>query len=93
MTNKESQKGKEQKPPKQKEERGDLRGFTKFLNSGNLDQFFFDKLSKVSAKHRGMIFETLDEFNRNRNLNFTCIYPAPGCSSYDKYFQGPRPSN
>ena len=71
----------------------ELRAFTKFLKSGNLDPYFFDRLSKVSAKHREMVFETLDEFHRNKTMNYTCIYPSPGSSSYDKFFSGPRLSN
>ena len=48
------------------------------MSNGALDQYFLDRLSKISAKHREFVFETLDEFQRNRNLNYTCIYPAPG---------------
>ena len=70
-----------------------MRNFTTFLNGGNIDQYFLDRLSRISAKHRELVFETLDEFQRNRNLNYTCIYPAPGCHLYDKYFENPRNSN
>ena len=70
-----------------------MRNFTTFLNGGNIDQYFLDRLSRISAKHREQVFETLDEFQRNRNLNYTCIYPAPGCHLYDKYFETPRNSN
>lgn len=71
----------------------EMRNFTSFLNGGNIDQYFLDRLSKISAKHRELVFETLDEFQRNKNLNYTCIYPAPGSQSYDKFFAQPRPSN
>lgn len=63
------------------------------MNNGSLDQYFLDRLSKISAKHRELVFETLDEFQRNRTLNYTCIYPAPGSQLYDKYFVSARPSN
>ena len=73
--------------------RAEMRNFTAFLNGGNIDQYFLDRMSRVSAKHREQVFETLDEFQRNRNLNYTCIYPSPGCHFYDKYFESPRTSN
>ena len=78
---------------KSKSTRSELKSFSQFLKSGNIDQYFFDRLSKVSVKHRELIFETLDEFHRNKSMNYTCIYPSPGSSSYDKFFQGPRPLN
>ena len=56
----------------------DIKNYTEFLNSSSFDQYFLDRLSKISAKHRELVFETLDEFQRNRNMNYTCIYPAPG---------------
>lgn len=71
----------------------EMRNFTSFLTGGNIDQYFLDRLSKISAKHRELVFETLDEFQRNRNMNYTCIYPAPGSQLYDKFFISPRPSN
>jgi len=39
-----------------------MRNFTTFLNGGNIDQYFLDRLSRISAKHREQVFETLDEF-------------------------------
>ena len=42
-----------------------------------------EKISKISAKHRSMLLETLSEFERNTRLNFTRIFPSPGCSYYD----------
>lgn len=59
--------------------KNELKDFTYFLNSGGVDQLFLDRLSKLSAKHRELVFETLDEFQRNRNMNYTCIFPTPGC--------------
>jgi len=66
----------------------DLGNFTAFLAGGNIDQYFMDRLSRISAKHRELVFESLDEFQRNRNMNFTCIFPSPGCQLYDKFFEG-----
>jgi hypothetical protein len=57
----------------------EIRNYTEFLNNGTLDSYFLDRLSKISAKHRELVFETLDEFQRNRNMNYTCIFPSPGC--------------
>lgn len=34
------------------------------------------------------MFETLDEFQRNKNMNYTCIFPTAGCYQYDKFFEG-----
>jgi hypothetical protein len=62
--------------------------FPFFLQTGNLDNYFLERLSRISAKHREIVFETLDEFQRNKNLNYTCIYPTAGCHQYDKYFEG-----
>jgi hypothetical protein len=70
-----------------------MRKYSQFLCDGNLDSYFLERLSKISAKHRELVFETLDEFQRNKNMNFTCIFPSPGCHVYDKYFEQPRPSN
>lgn len=52
-----------------------------------------EKISKVSAKHRALLFETLWEFERNTRLNFTRIFPSPGCSYYDSFFETIRPNN
>lgn len=52
-----------------------------------------EKISKVSAKHRALLFETLWEFERNTRLNFTRIFPSPGCSYYDPFFETIRPNN
>jgi hypothetical protein len=67
---------------------GDFRNFAKFLADGNVDQYFLERLSRISAKHRELVFETLDELQRNRTMNFTCIYPSAGCVQYDRYFEG-----
>jgi len=66
----------------------DQSSFGYFLQTGQVDQYFLDRLSRISAKHREMVFETLDEFQRNKNMNYTCIYPTAGCYQYDKYFEG-----
>jgi hypothetical protein len=64
------------------------------LVGGNIDSYFLERLSRISAKHRELVFDTLDEFQRNRNMNYTCIYPASGSQMYDKYFEnGGRQSN
>ena len=42
-----------------------------------------ERISKISAKHRSLLLEILSEFERNTRLNFTRIFPAPGCSYYD----------
>ena len=34
------------------------------------------------------MFETLDELQRNRTMNFTCIFPSAGCIQYDRFFEG-----
>lgn len=62
-----------------------------------------EKLSKISAKHREILREHLEEFCLMRNYvnpvlshsqalarracNFTRIFPAPGTNQYDMYFQ------
>ena len=51
----------------------------------------FEKLSKVSAKHREILKETLEEFTRVKN--FTRIYPVSGSNYYDKFFETQRSSN
>lgn len=52
-----------------------------------------NKISKISAKHRALLLETLGEFERNTRLNFTRIYPSPGSSYYDKFFETTRQNN
>jgi hypothetical protein len=52
-----------------------------------------DKISKISAKHRSTVFESLSEIERNVKLNFTRIFPAAGTNFYDRYFEGERPFN
>lgn len=37
-----------------------------------------EQLSKINAKHREILRDTLEEFQRSNNTNFTRIYPAPG---------------
>ena len=51
----------------------------------------FERLSKVSAKHREILKETLEEFARVKN--FTRIFPVTGSNYYDKFFDVQRPSN
>ena len=45
-----------------------------------------ERISKISAKHRSLLLETLSEFERNTRLNFTRVFPSPGCSYYDQFF-------
>ncbi len=45
-----------------------------------IDLSLIEKLSKVSAKHRELLREHLEEFSRNSKNNFTRVYPAPGTS-------------
>jgi hypothetical protein len=66
----------------------DSNSFTSFLTGGNIDQYFLERLSRISAKHRELVYETLEEIQRNKNMNFTCIFPSAGCYQYDKYFEG-----
>ena len=40
-----------------------------------------------------MIFDFLQETERNVRLNFTRIYPAPNSDYYDKFFESERSSN
>ena len=63
-----------------------------------------ERLSKISAKHRELLREHLEEFcimrqftnipgttqavMRARKHNFTRIFPAPGTNTYDMYFSG-----
>ena len=50
-------------------------------------------ISKISAKNRSTVFESLSEIERNVKLNFTRIFPAAGTDFYDKYFDRERPFN
>ena len=52
-----------------------------------------EKISKISAKHRSILFDFLGETERNTSLNFTRIYPAPKTDQYDKFFESERPVN
>jgi hypothetical protein len=52
-----------------------------------------DKISRVSAKHRSILFDFLQESERNVRLNFTRIYPAPNSDYYDRLFEAERPNN
>jgi len=45
----------------------------------------FEKIFKISAKHREIIRDCCEEFERAKN--FTKIYPANGGEIYDKYFE------
>jgi hypothetical protein len=72
----------------------------------NVDIAQMEKLSKISAKHREILREHLEEFClmrhyvnpvithsqlsnvARRSSNFTRIFPAPGTSQYDIFFQG-----
>jgi hypothetical protein len=61
-----------------------------------------ERLSKISAKHRELLREHLEEFcvmrsfvnvsqhqllsTKVRRHNFTRIFPAPGTNQYDMYF-------
>ena len=36
-------------------------------------------------KNKEVLRETLSELER-KGRNFVCIFPAPGCEVYDKYF-------
>lgn len=71
----------------------DILGLSKFLTGGKIDQYFLDRISKISAKHRELLFETLEEFQRNKTMNFTCIFPSAGSCLYDHYFEQSRTSN
>lgn len=52
-----------------------------------IDLIAIEKLSKVSAKHRELLREHLEEFARNKKNNFTRVYPSPGSNHYDMYFE------
>jgi hypothetical protein len=54
---------------------------------------YLEKLSKVSAKHRDIMRDTLEEIQRNKKKNFTRIYPSPGTNTYDIYFEQVRHIN
>jgi len=43
-------------------------------------------------RFKDVLKETLAELER-KGRNFVCIYPAPGCEVYDKYFTQVRPLN
>jgi hypothetical protein len=45
-------------------------------------------LIKISAKHREVIRESFEEFERSKN--FTRIFPSNGCNIYDKFFEQPK---
>ena len=55
------------------------------------DEKGFEKLSKLSAKHRDIVREALEEFGRCKN--FTRIFPVSGTHYYDKFFEQPKQSN
>ena len=40
----------------------DPKNFSTFLLGGNIDHYFLERLSRISAKHRELVFDTLDEF-------------------------------
>ena len=52
-----------------------------------------ERISRISAKHRSLLLEILSEFERNTRMNFTRVFPAPGCSYYDQFFNTIRPNN
>lgn len=58
-----------------------------------MEQPILEKISKISAKHRSILFEFLSETERNVRLNFTRIYPGPDTDYYDKFFAEERPLN
>lgn len=43
-------------------------------------------------RFKDVLKETLAELER-KGRNFVCIYPAPGCEVYDKFFTQLRPLN
>jgi hypothetical protein len=43
-------------------------------------------------KFKDVLRETLQEIER-KGKNFVCIFPAPGCEVYDKFFTQIRPLN
>jgi hypothetical protein len=59
----------------------------------NVEISVLDKISKVSAKHRSILYDFLQESERNVRLNFTRIYPAPNSDYYDRLFETERPNN
>ena len=66
---------------------------TALLTYDEVEIALLEKISKISAKHRSTVFESLSEIERNVKLNFTRIFPAAGTDFYDKYFDGERPFN
>ena len=66
---------------------------TALLTFDEVEVALLEKISKISAKHRSMVFESVSEIERNVKLNFTRIFPAAGTDYYDKYFDGERPFN
>jgi|JI10StandDraft_1071094.scaffolds.fasta_scaffold411215_1 hypothetical protein len=51
----------------------------------------FEKIFKISAKHREILRESCEEFERGSN--FTRIFPAFGSHIYDQYFEQQKPNN
>ena len=64
-----------------------------------------ERLSKISAKHRELLREHLEEFclmrqfvnipgslAKARRHSFTRIFPAPGTNAYDVYFSSEQAS-
>ena len=45
----------------------------------------YEKMTKISAKHREIVKECCDEFERARN--FTRVFPSVGSNGYEKYFE------
>jgi hypothetical protein len=46
----------------------------------------------AQLRYKNVIKESLEEMNR-KGKNFACIYPAPGCEVYDRFFTVLRPLN
>lgn len=51
----------------------------------------FEKIFKISAKHREIIRESCEEFERCNN--FTRIFPSYGSQIYEKYFEQQKQNN
>jgi hypothetical protein len=66
---------------------------SKTLSKGSENIPGFEKLSKISAKHRDQLREHFLEFERNSKSNYTRIFPASGTIGYDVYFEQPRSAN
>mmetsp|Transcript_43855 Transcript_43855/g.42367 ORF Transcript_43855/g.42367 Transcript_43855/m.42367 type:complete len:155 (-) Transcript_43855:1792-2256(-) len=64
-----------------------------------VESIYIERMAKVSAKHKEIIAESLEEFLRNSYLsqskrrNFTRIYPAPNSNYYDQFFEQSRHYN